>query len=99
VAPQGGFDRDDWRGGRHPRYGDGSHLPPGWMQGSRPAAPPERPPRVPAHAERPAPSQPPVPQAGFTAPRPPVHNNLGSYEPSPAQGPRPGHRPRPLPIA
>ena len=93
VAPQGGFDRDDWRGGRHPRYGGGSHLPPGWMQGSRPAAPPERPPRVPAHAERPAPSQPPVPQAGFTAPRPPVHNNLGSYEPSPAQGPRPGHRP------
>ncbi|MEZ5606985.1 MAG: DUF6600 domain-containing protein [Burkholderiaceae bacterium] len=93
VAPHGGFDRNDWHGGRRPRYGDGSHLPPGWMQGSRPLAPPARPPRAPGHAERPALPRPPMPQAGGTPPRPPVHNSLGSHEPGPAAGWNPGPRP------
>ncbi|CAM5787858.1 DUF6600 domain-containing protein [Ottowia pentelensis] len=98
VAPQGGFDRDGWRGGRRPRYGDGSHLPPGWMQGSRPSAPPERPPRAPAHAERPQPLRSPVPPMGVMLPRPPAPNGAGPHESTSTPAWTPGQRP-PMPQA
>lgn len=92
VAPHGAFDRGDWH--RRPqRYSDGNRLPPGWMQGSRPLAPPERPSGLPAQVQRPPQPRPSMPPVGITPPRAPVHNSLGSYEqPAPPAAWNPGPR-------
>ena len=68
VAPQGPLGFVPGAHGRPPRYADGNHLPPGWMQGARPIAPPPRPGFAPPGA-RPPQGLPP-PAVGLAPPRP-----------------------------
>ncbi len=92
VAPPGPLGFVPGGHGRPPRYGDGSHLPPGWMQGSRPVAPPPRPVRPPPGMRPdfrpPAAMPPPRPMPGPGIAPPP-----GGHQPPPPPGLRPEFRP------
>ena len=95
VAPQGPLGFMPGGHGRPPRYGDGSHLPPGWMQGSRPVAPPPRP-ALPPHDVRPEfrpPAAMPSPRPEFRPPAamPPPRPEF--RPPAAMSPPRPEFRP------
>lgn len=107
VAPQGPLGFVPGAHGRPPRYGDASHLPPGWMQGARPIAPPARPvpppparPGFPPPGARPPQGMPPPP-IGVAPPRPmpppgpSIRPPADWHNPPPSAPPglRPEHRP------